>query len=151
MWRHSYILILFLNGANPAFFVYFPSFLNTMTNTVHFNQKWKKRRCCAWDSNQGPQDGRHRWIHWAMVAPVFTYTWMTSQECIESFQPRLKLHLFAMLPKPQFQSFAKIIFLPLTFLQISASKLSFVLGAECFKIHSRLWMQDLQGYNLCFD
>ena len=38
-----------------------------------------------------------------------------------------------MLPKPQFQSFAKIIFLPLTFLQISASKLSFVLGTNASK------------------
>ena len=29
----------------------------------------KKHRWCAWDSNPGRQDGRHRQIHWAMAAP----------------------------------------------------------------------------------
>ena len=32
------------------------------------NTNWKKHRCCAWDSNPGPQDGRHRRIHWAIAA-----------------------------------------------------------------------------------
>ena len=26
---------------------------------------WKKLTCCAWDSNSGPQDGKHSRIHWA--------------------------------------------------------------------------------------
>ena len=30
----------------------------------------KKHRWCAWDSNPGRQDGRHRRIHWAMAAPL---------------------------------------------------------------------------------
>ena len=32
------------------------------------NINWKKCRCLAWDSNQGPQDGRHRRIQWVMMA-----------------------------------------------------------------------------------
>ena len=35
--------------------------------------KWKKHRWCAWDSNPGRQDGRHRQIHWAMAAPEIKY------------------------------------------------------------------------------
>ena len=40
--------------------------------------KWKKCRWCAWDLNPGLQDGRCRWIHWAMaalphIAPNFVY------------------------------------------------------------------------------
>ena len=34
---------------------------------------WKKHRWCAWDSNPGRQDGRCRWIHWAMAAPHYDY------------------------------------------------------------------------------
>ena len=34
---------------------------------------WKKHRWCAWDSNPGRQDGRRRWIHWAMAAPHYDY------------------------------------------------------------------------------
>ena len=36
-------------------------------NTIEI-YKLKKRRCCAWDSITGHQNGRHRRIHWAMVA-----------------------------------------------------------------------------------
>ena len=32
------------------------------------NLKWKKCRCCAWDLNLWPQDGRGWQIHWAMTA-----------------------------------------------------------------------------------
>ena len=61
----------FLNGLNPAsYFVYFGSFLTSHGQIKHkFDYKWKKRRWHAWESNPGRQDGRRRWIHWAMAAP----------------------------------------------------------------------------------
>ena len=34
---------------------------------------WKKHRWCAVDSNPGRLDGRRRWIHWAMAAPLKCY------------------------------------------------------------------------------
>ena len=34
----------------------------------NFNTNLKKHRWCAWDSNPGPQDGRHRQNHGAMAA-----------------------------------------------------------------------------------
>ena len=37
---------------------------------TQFKYKLKKRRCCACDSNPGPQNGRHRRIHWAMSAAL---------------------------------------------------------------------------------
>ena len=39
------------------------------------NKNWKKRRWCAWDSNPGRHDGRHRQIHWAMAAPFYKHFW----------------------------------------------------------------------------
>ena len=33
----------------------------------NFNTNWKKHRWCAWDSNPGPQDGRRRRNHGAML------------------------------------------------------------------------------------
>ena len=44
--------------------------------TLQFKFKLKKakRRCCAWDSNQGPQDGRRRRIHWAMAGHFIATT-----------------------------------------------------------------------------
>ena len=53
-------------GQTRPHFVYFRSF--HMTNIAQI-QKWKKCRLCTWDSNPGQQNGRHRWIHWAMAAP----------------------------------------------------------------------------------
>ena len=32
---------------------------------------------CAWDSTPGPQDGRHRLIHWAFVAPFLAILWVS--------------------------------------------------------------------------
>ena len=37
----------------------------------HYNWNWKNQsvpRCCDWDLNPGPQEGRRRRIHWAMAA-----------------------------------------------------------------------------------
>ena len=51
----------FLNGPIPASFCSFSSFSHHNFN----NSNWKKHRWCAWDSNLGPQDGRHRWNHLA--------------------------------------------------------------------------------------
>ena len=57
---HSFFLKK--NGPIPASFCLFSSF-------SHYNfNNWKKHRWCAWDSNPGPQDGRCRRIHWAVVA-----------------------------------------------------------------------------------
>ena len=36
-----------------------------MLLSSHFKYKLKKRRCCAWGSNPGPQDGRRRRSLWA--------------------------------------------------------------------------------------
>ena len=47
------------NWPKPASFCLFPS-------CSQYNDKYfiiKKHRWCAWDSNQGPQDGRRRQIH----------------------------------------------------------------------------------------
>ena len=38
----------------------------------NFNTNWKKHRWCAWDSNQGPLNGRHRQNHGAMAATPFS-------------------------------------------------------------------------------
>ena len=55
-------------GPNLAPFCLFWSFSQRnykYSTTVDY--KWKKRRWCAWNSNLGLQDCRHRQIHWAMV------------------------------------------------------------------------------------
>ena len=75
-WPHSYHElftvcngpILFLNGPNPASFCLFSTFSQ---HNDKYNTKfdYKKHRWCAWESNPGPQDGRHRWIHWAIAVP----------------------------------------------------------------------------------
>ena len=53
----------FFKWANPGlFFFIFVLFL------LQFQHKLKKHRWCAWDSNPGPQDGRHRRNHGAMAA-----------------------------------------------------------------------------------
>ena len=43
----------------------FRPFLNTMTNIgcTKFDYNWKKHIWRAWDSNPGPQDGRHGRIY----------------------------------------------------------------------------------------
>ena len=58
---HIYQCQLFFNlGQSRPLFLSWPfSHHNSITN-------WKKRRCGAWDSNEGPQGGRHRRIHWAI-------------------------------------------------------------------------------------
>ena len=53
----------FKNGPIPATFCLFSFF-----SCYNFNTNWKKNRWCAWDSNQGLQDGRRRQNHGAMVA-----------------------------------------------------------------------------------
>ena len=57
------LFILAVPLLNPVlFFAYFRPF------HIAIQLKIKKRQCCAWDSNPGPQDGRRRRIHWAMAA-----------------------------------------------------------------------------------
>ena len=48
-------ICFFKNGPIPASF----SFIFVLF-TSQINCKLKKRRCSAWDSNPGPQDGRRR-------------------------------------------------------------------------------------------
>ena len=62
------------NVNSACFFKYGPipasfSFIFVLF-TSHINYKLKKRRCCAWDSNQGQQDGRRRRNHRAMAATL---------------------------------------------------------------------------------
>ena len=40
---------------------------------LNSNLNWKKHRWCAWDLNPGRQDGRRKWIHWAMAAPLYLF------------------------------------------------------------------------------
>ena len=55
--------MIYVLWANPGlFFFIFVLFL------LQFQHKLKKHRWCAWDSNPGPQDGRHRRNHGAMAA-----------------------------------------------------------------------------------
>ena len=60
--------LFFKNVPIPASFCSF-HFPTLMTNLQFDNTNWKKHRLCAWDLNPGWQDGRRRWIHWAMAAP----------------------------------------------------------------------------------
>ena len=47
-----------------SLFCQFASFsLNDDKYSSKFDFKWKKQRWCAWASNPGPLDGRHRQIH----------------------------------------------------------------------------------------
>ena len=56
----------FKKWANPGpFYVLFSFFSHYNLNT-----NLKKRRWCAWDSNLGPQDGRRRQNHGAMLATL---------------------------------------------------------------------------------
>ena len=61
------VLISLKNGPNPASFCLFLFFSHDKFST-NFDYKWKNRRWCAWYLNTGQQDGRCRWIHWAMAA-----------------------------------------------------------------------------------
>ena len=65
---HGSQTTFFQNGPSRPLFVYFRSFLVTISI-----QNGKKRRWCAWDSNQGPQNGRRRWNHGAMAATLTDY------------------------------------------------------------------------------
>ena len=51
----------FKNGPIPASFCLFSIF------SYKFKTNWKKQRWCAWDSNPGLQDGRHRRNHGAIA------------------------------------------------------------------------------------
>ena len=53
-----------------SFSFVFPFSQENGKDSAKSDYKWKKRRWCAWYSNIGPQDVRHRWIHWVMVALV---------------------------------------------------------------------------------
>ena len=53
----------FLNWPILASFCLFSFFSH-----YNFNTNWKKRRWCAWDLNLGPQDGRRKQNHGAMMA-----------------------------------------------------------------------------------
>ena len=56
--------IIFLKiGPIPASFCLFSFFSHH-----NFNTNWKNHRCCAWDSNPGPQNGRRRRNHRAMAS-----------------------------------------------------------------------------------
>ena len=56
-----------------AILVIFVLFSTQKTNIVHLTVKWNRCSVCAWDLNQGPQDGRHGRIHWALVASRVVY------------------------------------------------------------------------------
>ena len=63
--------------SSPYFFCKFVPFLASflfifVLSKPQLTNRLKKQRCCAWDSNTGPQDGRARRIHWAMVARFIT-------------------------------------------------------------------------------
>ena len=77
---------IFLNGPTPAssiclFFLKMGQsrplfqfiFVFSIWYNLNSNFNWKKRRWCAWDSNPGRQDGRRKWIHWAMAAPLYLF------------------------------------------------------------------------------
>ena len=63
---HAVARFFLKKWANPSlFFVYFCSFLVTISIQIE-----KKHRWCPWDSNLGPQDGRRRQNHGAMQPPT---------------------------------------------------------------------------------
>ena len=47
-------------------------FIFVFSTRHNSNINWWKCRWCAWDSNPGQQDWRHRRIHWAMAATAKT-------------------------------------------------------------------------------
>ena len=61
--------LLAFKRANPfLFFVLFSCFWPTIQILIE-----KSVRCCAWDSNLGPQHGRPRRIHWPMTTAHNNY------------------------------------------------------------------------------
>ena len=58
------VRIIFLKWVNRSLFLFILSFLHYNFN----NTNWKKHWVCTWDSNLGPQDGRHRQNQRAMAA-----------------------------------------------------------------------------------
>ena len=72
IWLNSFLLLLrhfFKKWANPDLFLFiFVLFTFQFKWQIYNlnNINWKKHRWCAWDSNPGQLDGRHRRIHWAM-------------------------------------------------------------------------------------
>ena len=58
-------LLHFFKWADPASFLFI-----YVLFCYNFNTNWKKHRCCALDSNPGPQDGRRIWNHGAMAATM---------------------------------------------------------------------------------
>ena len=56
-WAQSRPLLLFI-------------FVFSSCYNLNSNLNWFKHRWYAWDSNLGRQDGRRKWIHWAMAAPL---------------------------------------------------------------------------------
>ena len=75
-------LLFIFNGQISAFFLFIFVF-----STLHNWINWWKCRWCAWDSNLGQQNGRHRWIQWAMAHPTLFYL-----ICVLNFC--LRLHVF---------------------------------------------------------
>ena len=68
-WRYY-----FFKWVNPGLFLlvlFTFQFKWQIYNLNNINRK--KRWLCAWYSNPGWQDGRCRWIHWAMAAPQWIY------------------------------------------------------------------------------
>ena len=62
----------FFKSANPGLFLFI--FVLFSLITISIIQIEKKRRWCAWDSNPGPQDGRHR--HLISYSPdLFASRW----------------------------------------------------------------------------
>ena len=58
-------------GQSRPLFCLFSFFSHSNSNDKYII--WKKHRWCALDSNPGRLDGRRRWIHWAMAAPLKCY------------------------------------------------------------------------------
>ena len=72
--RYCIIHIFYNYGPIPASFCIFSLFSHYIT----IMQIEKKHRCCAWDSNPGPQDGRRRRNHRAMAATPNSYYFFSS-------------------------------------------------------------------------
>ena len=82
-------LILFLKKwANPGLFLF-----NFVLFSLQFQYKLKKHRWCAWNSNLGPQDGRHRQNQGAMAATLaYSLLLLREQISYKSFRIDEKLY-----------------------------------------------------------
>ena len=131
-----------LNGHSWPLFVLFSSISHH-----NFRKHWIKRRCCAWNSNPAPQNGRHRRIHWAIVAA----NWSVYVNYVGMFvSPMLRVFSFLLLQCYYANGLffhlrlLCLCFIPLN-LNVCVSSIKWFMSNACYVCFSFIKMQKLGG------